>query len=142
MSFPFDPNQGPITIRGEISGPLGQANLVLLLDTGATISLVRTSILTTLGYDPDASTDRVQVAMGNGVEFVPRTFVTRQTALGTYRIGFPVLSRPLPPDAGFDGLLGLDFFRGHVLTLDFRGGQISLSRRLRSLQRISGYLDT
>lgn len=127
MSFPFDANRGPITVRGEVSGPLGHANLVLLLDTGATTSLVRSTILTSLGYDPDASTDRAQVAMGNGVEIVPRVVVTRLTALGQHRIGFHVLSHPLPPDAGVDGLLGLDFFRGSILTLNFRGGLISLS---------------
>ena len=33
----------------------------------------------------------------------------------------------IPADAGVDGLLGLDFLRGHVLTLDFRGGIITLA---------------
>jgi hypothetical protein len=84
-------------------------------------------MLMAVGYDPDASTDRVQVAMGNGVELVPRIIVTRLTALGTHRIGFPILSHPLPPDVGIDGLVGLDFFRGYILTLDFRSGQITLS---------------
>jgi len=32
----------------------------------------------------------------------------------------------LPLDAGVDGRLGLDFFRGRILTLDFRGGLIAL----------------
>jgi hypothetical protein len=40
---------------------------------------------------------------------------------------FSVLSHALPPVAGVDGLLGLDFFRGQILTLDFRGGHITLS---------------
>jgi predicted aspartyl protease len=127
MSFPFDPSQGPIFVRGEVSGPLGAANLQLLLDTGATTSLIRATILTTLGYDPDASTDRVQVTMGGGATIAPRVVVTRLMALGQHRIGFPVLSLALPPDAGVDGLLGLDFFRGQLLTLDFRGGVITLT---------------
>jgi len=87
MIFPFDPNRGPITVRGEVSGPLGQANLLVVLDTGATNSLIRSAILTSLGYDPDASTDRVQVAMGNGIELVPRVVVTRFAALGTHVSG-------------------------------------------------------
>lgn len=126
MSVSFEPNLGPVIVRGEVSGPAGQAYLRLVLDTGGTNSLIRNAILTTLDYDPDASTDRVQVAMGNGVEIVPRLVLNRLTALGTHRIGFSVLSHPLPPDAGVDGLLGLDFFRGTILTLDFRGGLISL----------------
>ena len=48
------------------------------------------------------------------------------SALGQDRIDFPVLAHTLPPGAGVDGLLGLDFFRGQFLTLDFRTGQITL----------------
>ena len=65
--------------------------------------------------------------MGGGVESVPRLILTRLTALGQHRFGFPVLSHPLPPEAGVDGLLGLDFLRGQLLTLDFRGGLITLA---------------
>jgi hypothetical protein len=39
MSVSFDPNHGPILLTAQISGPLGAASLVLLLDTGATSSL-------------------------------------------------------------------------------------------------------
>jgi hypothetical protein len=127
MSFPFDPIQGPIHVEAEVSGPTGRSNLRLLLDTGATTSLIDTTMLVAVGYDPDATTDRVQVTMGSGVELVPRLVLTRLTALGQHRFGFPVLSHPLPPDAGVDGLLGLDFLRAHILTLDFRVGLISLA---------------
>jgi predicted aspartyl protease len=127
MSFPFDRSQGPILVRGEVSGPLGNANLQLILDTGATSTVLRATILTALGYDPDASTDRVQVTMGSGVEIAPRLVLTRLTALGQHAIGFPVLSHNLPPGTGVDELLGLDFLRGHLLTLDFRGGIITLA---------------
>ena len=44
-----------------------------------------------------------------------------------HRIGFPLLAKALPPEAGVDGLLGLDFLRGHVLTLDFRTGVLTLA---------------
>jgi hypothetical protein len=37
---------------------------------------------------------------------------------------FPVLGHTLPPSAGVDGLLGLDFLRGQSLTLDFRSGHL------------------
>jgi hypothetical protein len=36
------------------------------------------------------------------------------------------LGHTLPPSAGVDGLLGLDFFRGQVLTVDFHKGMIAL----------------
>jgi hypothetical protein len=127
MSFPFDPSQGPVLVKGEISGPTGAANVELLLDTGATASLIRSTVLTSVGYDPDASPDRVQVTMGGGTTTCPRVVLNRLTALGQHRPGFPVLSHALPPEARVDGLLGLDFLRGAVLTVDFRNGRISLA---------------
>jgi hypothetical protein len=127
VSFPFNANQGPITVIAEVSGPAGRLRLRLLLDTGATTSLIIPSALLAAGYDPDASTDRVQVTMGDGIVSVPRLMLNRLTALGQHRIGFIVTSYPLPSGAGVHGLLGLDFFRGQALTLDFRSGLISLT---------------
>lgn len=126
MSFAFDPNTGPIHVRVQISGPLGSANLRLVLDTGATMSLIRSAVLIGLRYEPDASKDRMRVAMGNGMEIVPRITLTRLSALGLHRIGMAVLAHPLPAEAGVDGLLGLDFLRGQILTLNLRDGQIAL----------------
>lgn len=114
-------------VLAEVSGPLGPAFLRLVLDTGATQSLVRDRVLASIGYDPASSTDWVQVAMGNGVEMVSRIVVNRFTTFGLHRIGFPLLAKTLPPEAGIDGLLGLDFLRGHVLTLDFRTGALTLA---------------
>jgi predicted aspartyl protease len=128
MSDEFDPNREAVFVEGEVSGPLGLATKVtLLIDTGATTSLIRTEVLKNLGYDPAASIDHVQVITGGGAQVVPRLVLNRLTALGQDRIDFPVLCHSLAPGVGLDGLLGLDFFRGQVLTLDFRAGLITLS---------------
>ena len=111
MSFAFDPSQGPIVIEASLSGPLGKADLRLILDTGATTSLIRSTILVAVGYDPDTSPDRITVAMGNGVELVPRITLNRFSALGRHRLAFPVPAHTLLPAAGIDGLLGVDFLR-------------------------------
>lgn len=52
--------------------------------------------------------------------------LSRIRALGQERVEFAVLGHTLPPSAGVDGLLGLDFFRGQSLTLDFRTGHVTL----------------
>lgn len=80
-----------------------------------------------LGYDPAAEPDRLQITTGSGVEFVPRVSVSKIVALGQARTAFPVLCHTLPPSAGVDGLLGIDFCRGQELIVNFRTGQISLS---------------
>jgi Aspartyl protease len=91
------------------------------------MSLIDPTMLVAVGYDPKSSPTLVKVTMGGGTVSVPRMVLTRLTVLGQHQFGFVVLSHSLPPDAGVEGLLGLDFFRGHVLTLDFRGGLISLA---------------
>ena len=127
MSFPFDSQQGLIVIRTELWGPAGSIVLRLALDTGATGTVVNIGMLVTIGYDPALAPDRIQITTGSGVEFVPRVTLDKMTALGQERTDFPVMGHTLPPSAGIDGLLGLDFFRGQSLALDFRTGQVTLA---------------
>jgi predicted aspartyl protease len=126
MSFPFDPQQGLIIVRAELWGPTSSVIVRLALDTGATSTVVNVGLLVAVGYDPALAPDRIQITTGSGVEFVPRVIVNRVMALGQEQTGFPVLGHTLPPSASVDRLLGLDFFRGQSLTLDFRAGQITL----------------
>ncbi len=126
MSFPFDQEHGLIIVRAELTGPSGNAVLRLALDTGATATLINAGMLVSIGYDPALVLDRFQVTTGSGVEFVPRITVKKITALGQKRVDFLVLCHTLPPSAGVDGLLGLDFLRGEMLTVDFRNGRITL----------------
>jgi predicted aspartyl protease len=126
MSFSFDSQQGLVIVRAELWGPAGSAVLQLALDTGATGTLVNVGLLVAVGYDPALPPDRVQVTTGSGVEFVPRITLDQIRSLGQDRFDFPVLGHTLPPSAGVDGLLGLDFLRGQSLTLDFRVGQVTL----------------
>lgn len=126
MSFPFNPHQKLIIVQAELWGPSGNGLLRLALDTGATSTLVNQSRLMQLGYDPALAPDRFQITTASGIEFVPRIALSKITALGQERTNFPVLCHTLPPSAGIDGVLGLDFFRGQILTIDFRNGQITL----------------
>lgn len=126
MNFPFDPRRGLIVVQVELFGPAGSGILQLALDTGATSTIVNVAMLVAVGYDPGLAAGRVQVTTGSGVEFAPRLEARKLIALGQERDTFPVLGHTLPPSAGVDGLLGLDFFRGHHLSIDFRAGQIHL----------------
>ncbi len=127
MTFAFDPDQGLVIVRAELEGPSGSALLRLALDTGATGTLINAGMLVAIGYDPALAIERTEVTTGSGVEFVPRIALSKLTALGQERVGFPVLCHTLPPSAGVDGLLGLDFFRGQIVTVDLRRGRITLS---------------
>lgn len=111
----------------ELWGPTGSVVLRLALDTGATATLVNIAMLVGVGYDPALAPTRVQVTTGSGVEYVPRVTLSRIRALGQECVDFGVLGHTLPPSAGVDGLLGLDFFRGQSVTIDFRTGRVILA---------------
>jgi hypothetical protein len=126
-SFAFSSASGPIHVTAEVTGPAQSHVLKLLLDTAATKSLIDASILASLGFNPGQSGNTATVITGSSVQTVPVVVPTRLSALGHHRFGLPVLAYTLPPGSAVDGLLGLDFFRNQVLTLDFRAGQITLT---------------
>src|SRR5215510_3775134 len=93
MTYGFNPSQGLIIVPVRLFGPAGDMIVRLVLDTGATSTLINSEITVLLGYDPAASPDRIQVTTGRRVELCPRVTVQRLEALGKSISNFPVLSR-------------------------------------------------
>ena len=123
VSFPFDAKHGLLIVRAELFGPSGDALVRLALDTGATGTMINVGHLVAIGHDPALAPDRVQVTTGSGVEYVSRLALSRLQNFGTGTCRpFPILCHTLPPSAGIDGLLGLDFLRGQRLEIDFVRG--------------------
>ena len=127
MTFSFNPNRGLIEVEAAIAGPAGIAVVRLALDTGATSTLIDMDPLVVAGYDPPAVGTTIQTTTAGGVVPSFRLPIVSLTALGQTRTNMPVLTRTLPPTLSVDGLLGLDFLRGYVLTLDFIQGEITLA---------------
>jgi predicted aspartyl protease len=126
VSESFNGQAGPILINVRIWGPEEAVVARLALDTGATSTIISPALLRLAGYDPLQDTHRIRMTTASGVEYVSRVVVDRIEALGQARNHFPAVSHTLPPSASVDGLLGLDFFRGQRLTIDFRSGEILL----------------
>jgi hypothetical protein len=66
------------------------------------------------------------VTTATGIQSAPQLVVADFKALGQQRSQFPVLGLTLPTAVTADGLLGLDFFRGTVLNIDFQQGLLTL----------------
>jgi predicted aspartyl protease len=126
MSEAFDAKTGLIFVESEVSGPSGKASARLVLDTGATNTSLNVNVLRSIGHAPETVKEFARMATGSRVERVPRFMVNRLSALGRHAIGLHILAHDLPAEAAVDGLLGLDFFRGLSLTIDFRSGKINL----------------
>ena len=127
MSQPFNAKHGPILVEAEITGPARTMTVPLLIDTGATTTLLKESVLLALGFDLAGARNRVAMTTGSGVHSVPKVVLTRLTALGQTWYGFPVLAYTLPASTSVSGRLGLDFLRSLELTIDFRAGLIGLT---------------
>ena len=126
MNHAFDPARGLIVVRAELHGPSAEIGLNLALDTGASQTMVNVLPLTLAGYLLEAATEHVEVTTGSGVAYAPRLPVSCFSALGHKKTEFSMLAHTLPPSAGIDGLLGLDFMQDRVLRVDFRRSLVSL----------------
>jgi len=126
VSVRFDRTRGPIVVLAAIWGPRTRADASLLLDTGAVCTAVSIELLEHVGYHVAQAPDAVRIITASGIERAPRVVVARMGALGRERTGFPIIAHTLPPAAKLDGVLGLDFLRGHRLVVDFREGLVSL----------------
>jgi hypothetical protein len=128
MSVPFNPQQDLIVVPAYLEGPTGRTTVLqLALDTAASGTLVSAAALMMAGYDPALAPAYVQLTTASGVTYIPQVQASKLSALGQHRTNFPVFARTVPSSVRIDGLLGLDFLRGHLLTIDFRNAQIILS---------------
>jgi hypothetical protein len=127
MKYPFQPNADAIIVEAVLFGPLGNTTLALVLDTGATCSMVSEARLRFVGCDPAQPSGQVQATFGGGVQMLPVVLTVGLAALGVNKPSYPVVCHTLPPSAGVDGVLGLDFFPGRVLTIDFVNNTLDLT---------------
>lgn len=127
MNLRFDPERGLIIVPVRIFGSEREMIVRFALDTGATGSLINTDLAVSCGYDPAASSERIQITTGSGIVYAARITVDEIHALGKVRQKFPLLCHTLPPSASVDGLLGLDFFREAILKIDLQIGTVSVT---------------
>jgi len=127
----YDPSVSSIVVDLLLEAADGKSSLLIpvVLDTGASLTIVATDLMAQLGYDPaNPSLGRQRIVMGSGVEYAPRTTVRSATAIGQKVANLEVLCHDLPPESGVDGLLGLNFLKHFKLTIRFRKGIIDLTK--------------
>jgi hypothetical protein len=127
MSTTFDPNGTMIVVPCSFGGPSGSFQLTMAVDTGATRTVINPYRLIVAGYDPTTWGSVEQIITANGAVFAPQVTIGYVRAFGWQRNNVAILAHHLPPSLHIDGLLGLDFFRDHVLTIDFHQGEIEMT---------------
>lgn len=120
----FDPERDLIFVTGRVRGRLRETPLRLVLDTGASHTLLRPEVLDVIGYTARDGDVPLRVTTAVGQESGFRLRVERFEALHHEVASFPVAVHDLPPDCDFDGLLGLNFLRRFNYEIRSREGRI------------------
>jgi len=119
---------GIVLVAGRIFGPKDDQDVILMLDTGASMTMLRAALLTEVGIDLSASTEqrRVDAMGGSVIEGVIK--VPRLRIFGEERAPLEVIftERRLPYQV--DGVLGINFLLPYRLCLDFPAGWIELQK--------------
>lgn len=126
MSLVFEPSEGVILVPTRLQGPTRSLVALLVLDTGAEGTVVKADFISALGFDLSAAPDAVELTTAGGIVRAPRVRLERIEVLGHARPNFGVTAYTTPPRPGVDGILGMDFFLGRKLTIDFRIGLVTL----------------
>ena len=113
----------PVTIKVENE----IARFDFAVDTGATVSLINTAVMTSLGYKKEDSIRTIQTVTASKIETAYEFQIDNIRAIGLTRRNFKVISRSLPVGLGIDGLLGLNFFKNKELTIDFKLSEIRMN---------------
>ncbi|MCS7263480.1 MAG: retroviral-like aspartic protease family protein [Armatimonadetes bacterium] len=117
----FDLTAPHIIVRVRLLGPRGVEWADLILDTGATHTVVDELITYRLGYDT-LTAPKVSLATVSGTTQASVITVRQLFALGETVSEFEILAMPLPIQLRADGLLGLDFLRRRNLFCNFDKG--------------------
>jgi len=90
------------------SGSGNVLQVQLLVDTGASYTMLPVEVIEKLGYDTHHPLRQVQLTSANGIVVAPLVAVSWFNCLGQLLKNFRVLAHTLP-SASFDGVLGMDF---------------------------------
>ena len=123
---PFDLRERLVLLRVLVIGPAGYDRPWFALDTGSSRSVIADSVLMRIGIDPQSIRRSVRMNTLRSTEAGGEVQLVRVSALGHHLDQPKLICTPMNPRRGYEGLLGLDFFRDQILTLDFARGRITL----------------
>ncbi len=101
----------------------------LALDTAATHTTIDSNILYLSGYELKNSKGEYEIETANGIIIVERYDIGQLDCLGIIKTNFEVqvydfLAHGIASD--YDGVIGLNFLRGHKFCVDLLKGEISV----------------
>jgi predicted aspartyl protease len=114
-----------LIVKAAIGGITDQPKVIkLLVDTGASYTLLSAKVLLSLGYTLDNPTQRITVIAAGGNLQAPMLQLAWFSCLGQVIQNCPVLAWNLPSGVTASGLLGMDFLTRVNAVIDTKKGEI------------------
>lgn len=126
MKFPIQPTEQVLLVPAILEGTRRRHNIYVILDTGATFTMISPEILERIGFEPDERLERNPISTASGIEYVSFVTLPALTVLGHERKGITVCVHTLPSTLPARGLLGLNFLRYFDLHLNFPQGYLEM----------------
>jgi predicted aspartyl protease len=112
----------------ELSGPSGHGETFdFVLDTGTSRTIIDVGAADRIGFGTGAAIGRSRVSSALGVELGYMVRTPRIAALGWERTEFEIACHHLGANADVHGVLGIDFFAGLRLVIDFAASTVELT---------------
>ena len=89
----------------------------LLVDTGSSYTVIRSTLLKSIGYESQQLSPSVKIATAGGMINGPVVKVSWFSCLGQQIHEFPIVAYNLPAVTYVEGLLGIDFLNRYPLMI-------------------------
>jgi predicted aspartyl protease len=120
-------SQGMVLVVGRLFGPTHVKDLMMMLDTGSSITVVDPQAVVEVGLALPSIPERRVVFTHDGPKRHQVVGVPRLRVFGHEVTDLEVALTKLPPQLSLDGVLGLNFLQYFDLRINFREEYIELN---------------
>ncbi len=126
FKFSIDEDHNVILVDAKLNG----FSTRLLLDTGASNTVIDLSTLLSTGFHFKDSIDKIKIETAKGIVEAEVFVVKQLESLGITQQKYAVTAYDFIGNgiiSEFDGVLGLDFFESNKICIDFINNEITIS---------------
>jgi clan AA aspartic protease (TIGR02281 family) len=124
--FEFDTTQGLILCKAKLTNRRRSNFIKLVVDTGASISMISVETALVIGIDPSKSTHRIEITTAGGIILAPIIKIPSFKCFGIEIKNMEVLCHNLPSQSPVEGLLGLNFLKKSKVIINFSDNIINI----------------
>ncbi|NJM48552.1 MAG: transcriptional regulator [Alkalinema sp. RU_4_3] len=125
--YPLEERKNFLLVKAAVGSMDNRSKVVkLMIDTGATYTVLPPDLLIELGCDLSSPIRTVNIAAAGGMIKVPIVEVPWFNCLGQRVELFSVIALKLPAAAAVDGLLGMDFLKTQGAIIDVKRARVEI----------------